>query len=103
LFKKFGSKKNKNDGKIIQDEEDEVVEVTWKDYQYVLTNFYGHWIQFLIIFLMVASSYSFVVQYNYLIGQWASASEADQFGKYWDNFFKIGMLVLGITVVNCIR
>lgn len=52
---------------------------------------------------MVASSYSFVVQYNYLIGEWASASEADQFGKYWDNFFKIGMLVLGITVVNCIR
>jgi hypothetical protein len=44
LFKKFGTKKNKDDGRIIQNEEDEVIEVTFKDYQYVMTNFYGHWI-----------------------------------------------------------
>jgi len=77
LFKKFGTKKNKDDGRIIQNEDDEVIEVTWKDYQYVMTNFYGHWIQFLIIFLMIGSSYTFVIQYNYLIGDWANSSKED--------------------------
>ena len=77
MFKKFGTKKNKDDGRIIQNEDDEVIEVTWKDYQYVMTNFYGHWIQFLIIFLMIGSSYTFVIQYNYLIGDWANSSKED--------------------------
>jgi len=44
MFKKFGNKKHKNDGRIIMNEEDEVIEVTWSDYHYILTNFYGHWI-----------------------------------------------------------
>jgi len=52
-------------------------------------NFYGHWIQFLIIFLMIGSSYSFVIQYNYLIGEWANSSKEDQLEKYWEKFGKI--------------
>jgi len=66
-------------------------------------NFYGHWIQFLIIFLMIGSSYSFVIQYNYLIGGWANSSKEDQLEKYWEKFGKIGLMVAGITLVNCVR
>lgn len=83
MFKKMGTKKNKDDGRIIKDEADEVIDVTWADYRYVMGNFYGHWIQFLIIFLMIGSSYSFVIQYNYLIGDWANSSSEDQVGQYW--------------------
>lgn len=68
-----------------------------------MTNFYGHWVQFLIIFVMVASSYSFVTQYEYLIGEWANSTKDDQFDQYWERMFKIGAMVLGVTLVNCVR
>lgn len=72
-MKKFGEKKDKKDGKILTDEEDEAIVVTWSDYVYVMTNFYGHWVYFLIIFVISATSYSFVVQHNYIIAQWANS------------------------------
>jgi hypothetical protein len=33
LFKTFGRKEKKDDGRIIKDENDEVIEVTWDTYK----------------------------------------------------------------------
>jgi len=42
LFKTFGRKNNKDDGVIIKNENDEIIEVTWDTYKQVF-GYYGHW------------------------------------------------------------
>lgn len=65
LLKKLSEKKDKPDGKVLKDNnDDESIHVTWRDYIYVMTTFYGNWFYFVIIWSMSALSYSFVVQHQ---------------------------------------
>lgn len=43
MFKGFGRKTKKDDGRIIKDENEEIITVGWDDYKHVFFGYYGHW------------------------------------------------------------
>ena len=102
VFKTFGRKENKDDGRIIKDENDEVIEVTFDTYKQVF-RYYGHWSQFIAIFVIIAFVKYLETQYAYIIGEWANQSKEIQLTDYYHYTFKMTKIVLGITAGHCVR
>ena len=102
LFKAFGRKTKKDDGRIIKDENDEVIEVTWDTYRQIFS-YYGHWSQFLAIFVIIFGVMWFETRYSYVIGDWANEEKEVQLSSYTANSVKIMKILLGSTLLNCAR
>ena len=60
----------------------EEITVTLDDYKYVLTEFYGHWICFVVLFILVIGKYYTNTQYAYLIAEWANSDQQEQAPQY---------------------
>lgn len=102
LFKTFRRKSAKDDGRIIKDEANEVIEVDFAHYKRTLA-YYGHWSKFAGIFVVVFGVLYVDTQSDLAIAKWASSEPEDQKANYKINALKITGLLLINTVLNCIR
>lgn len=72
LFKTFRKKGKKDDGKIIQDESKEVIEITWDSYR-TAGKYYGSPMKFVAIFVLVLGVKFCEHAYDMALAEWANA------------------------------
>lgn len=53
---------------------EEEIDVSFSDYIYVASKFYGHWGYFVVLFFFVIGKYYTSWKYSYLIADWANSS-----------------------------
>ena len=71
-FKTFGRVSDDDDGKIIKDENEEVIEVD-TDPLGKATSYYGEWWKFAALFLVICACKGIRVNYDYVMAEWAAA------------------------------
>lgn len=90
----YGTIKKDDDGKIIDDDEDERAEIENKTLTRLL-KYYGHWSPFVMLIILEIFLTYFFASSNYMIGQWAEdKSKQDDSSKFWAHVFKIVVIVL---------
>ena len=72
-FKTFGRVSDDDDGKIIKDENEEVIEVD-TDTLGKATSYYGEWWKFAVLFLVICACKGIRVNYDYVMAEWANAA-----------------------------
>lgn len=76
-FKTFGRVSDDDDGKIIKDENEEVIEVD-KGTISKATSYYGEWWKFAALFLTICACKCTRVNYDYVMAEWANADKEVQ-------------------------
>ena len=71
-FKTFGRVSDDDDGKIIKDEIEEVIEVDTNTLS-TATSYYGEWWKFAALFLVICGCKAIRVNYDYVMAEWANA------------------------------
>ena len=78
----------KKAGRIIEDEQDEIVKVLWKSYM-MYFNYSGGWPILIWINLQVFAFVAAQMFGNYYTQKWAYSSEEGQHDKFWFYFWMI--------------
>lgn len=89
----YGTVKNEDDGKIIDDDADEQASIETATITRLM-KYYGHWSPFaFLIGIEICMTYFFASS-SYLIGQWAEdKSKQEDSTKFWAHVFKIIVIV----------
>jgi len=89
----YGTVKNEDDGKIIDDDADERAEIANSTYTRLIA-YYGHWSPFVLLIAIEVTLTYFYSSSSYLIGQWAEdKSKQHDSTKFWAHVVKIVMIV----------
>lgn len=89
----YGTVKNEDDGKIIDDDEDERAQIENKTLTRLI-DYYGHWSPFVVLVMIEMLLTYFFANSNYLIGQWAEdKSKQLESSKFWAHVLKIVSIV----------
>ena len=73
-FKTFGRVSDDDDGRIIKDENEEIIEVD-TDTCKKMFQYYGAWWKFVALFCMIIASRQIKITFEYTMAEWANASK----------------------------
>ena len=73
-FKTFEKISDDDDGRIIKDENEEIIEVD-KDTCKKMSHYYGEWWKFAALFLIICGCKGIRVNYDYVMAEWANADK----------------------------
>lgn len=76
--------------------------MTWDTYRQVF-KYYGHWSQFVGLFIVIAVIKYLESQYSYVIGEWANQTKDVQLNEYTYYTLKMTKIVFATTIGHCIR
>ena len=85
----YGTVKQKDDGKIIDDEADEKAQIETATITRLM-KYYGHWSPFVVLIGIEVLMTYFFASSSYLMGQWAQdKSKQEDSAKFWAHVLKI--------------
>lgn len=99
----YGTVKKEDDGKIIDDDEDEKAQIETKTITRLM-DYYGHWAPFVLLIGIEIFLTYFFASSNYLIGQWAEdKSKQNDPTKFWGHVYKIVTVVFFQAVSQIVK